>query len=65
MWTVDHSELCLASRCGFQSYKLPTSLSDHMDELTGRVRENPSTDKALFPACFLKDMSCPLSVEGN
>lgn len=65
MWTADHSELCLASHCCFQSYKLPTSLSDHLDELTGRARENPSTDKALFPASFLKDTSCPLSVEEN
>ena len=49
----------------FQSYKLPTFLSDHLDELTGRASKNPSSDKALYPACFLKDASCPLSGEGN
>lgn len=63
--TVDHGELCLASHRCLQSYKLPTCLSDHLDELTGRAGKNPSTDKALFPACFLKDTSCPLSEEGN
>lgn len=45
--------------------KLPTFLSDHLDELTGCAGENPSTDKALYPACFLKDTSCPLNEEGN
>lgn len=51
--TVDHDELCLAIlHCCLQSYKLPTILSDHLEELTGRARENPSTDKALSPARF-------------
>lgn len=39
MPTVDHSELCLASNCCSQSYKLPTFLSDHLHKLTGRARE--------------------------
>lgn len=65
METVDHGVLCLASHLSLQSYKLPTFLSYHLDELTGCARENPSLDKALFPACFLKDTSCPLSKEGN
>lgn len=65
METVDHGELCLISHCCPQYYKLPTFLCDHLDELTGCARENPSTVKALFPACFLKDTSCPLSKEGN
>lgn len=65
METVHHGKLCLISHCCPQSYKLPTFLSDHLNELTERARENPSTDKALFPACFLKDTSCPLSEDGN
>lgn len=65
MEAVDQCELCLIPHCCSPSYKLPAFLSDHLDELTGRARENPSTDKALFPACVLKDTSCPLSREGN
>lgn len=58
-WVVSHNTCC------YQSYKLPSFPSDHLDELTGCARENPSTDKALYPACFLKDTSCPLNEEGN
>lgn len=36
-----------------------------LEELTGCATENPSTNKALFTACFLKDTSCPLSKDGN
>lgn len=43
--TLDHGELCLVWHCCSQSNKLPTFLSDHLDELTGRARENPSTQK--------------------
>lgn len=62
---LDRGELCLITYCCYQSYKLPSFLSDHLDELTGCAREDPSTDKALYPACFLKDASCPLNKEGN
>lgn len=36
-----------------------------LEELTGCATENPSTNKALFTACFLKDTSCPLSKDWN
>ena len=47
--------------CVSPSYKLPTFLSDHLDALTGRARENPSYDKApVSRTLFPKDASCPL-----
>lgn len=63
--TLNHGKTCLISRCCFQTYKLPTFLSDHLDELTGCTREYPSADKALHPTRFLKDTSCPFNQERN